>query len=127
MAQNSSRPVGRHHLHIPGPTPVPDRILRAMDTPIIDHRGPEFSKLAKRCLEGIKTVFKTINPVVIYTATGTGAWEAALINTLSPGDKVLMFETGQFATLWKKMDERIGLKPEVIASDWLIGADPAQI
>ena len=106
MAKNSSRPVGRHFLHIPGPTPLPDRVLRAMDTPIIDHRGPEFAKLAKRCLEGIKTIFKTTNPVIIYTATGTGAWEAALVNTLSPGDKVLMVETGQFATLWKKMAEK---------------------
>ena len=97
MAQNSSRQVGRHFLQIPGPTPVPDRILRAMDTPIIDHRGPEFAKLTKRALDGIKTIFKTTNPVIIYTATGTGAWEAALVNTLSPGDKVLMFETGQFA------------------------------
>ena len=88
MSKNSSRPVGRHFLHIPGPTPLPDRILRAMDTPIIDHRGPEFSKLAKRCLDGIKTIFKTTNPVIIYTATGTGAWEAALVNTLSPGDRV---------------------------------------
>ena len=127
MAQNSSRPVGRHHLHIPGPTPVPDRVLRAMDTPIIDHRGPEFAKLAKRGLEGIKTIFKTTNPVTIYTATGTGAWEAALINTLSPGDKVLMFETGQFANLWKNMAEKLGLKPELIPSDWRTGADPAKI
>ncbi|MGE4167068.1 MAG: alanine--glyoxylate aminotransferase family protein [Xanthobacteraceae bacterium] len=127
MAQNSSRPVGRHHLHIPGPTPVPDRILRAMDTPIIDHRGPEFSKLAKRCLDGIKTIFKTTNPVIIYTATGTGAWEAALINTLSPGDKVLMVETGQFANLWKAMAEKLGLKPELIPTDWRTGADPAVI
>src|SRR6266853_1854954 len=92
MAKNSSRPVGRHFLHIPGPTPLPDRVLRAMDTPIIDHRGPEFAKLAKKCLDGIKTIFKTTNPVVIYTATGTGAWEAALVNTLSPGDRVLMVE-----------------------------------
>ena len=96
MAQNSSRTVGRHLLHIPGPSPLPDRILRAMDTPIIDHRGPEFAKLAKTCLDGIKTIFKTTNPVIIYTATGTGAWEAALVNTLSPGDKVLYVETGQF-------------------------------
>ena len=103
MPQNSSRFAGRHFLQIPGPTPVPDRVLRAMDTPIIDHRGPEFAKLAKRCLEGIKTIFKTTNPVIIYTATGTGAWEAALVNTLSPGDRVLMVETGQFATLWKNM------------------------
>jgi alanine-glyoxylate transaminase/serine-glyoxylate transaminase/serine-pyruvate transaminase len=127
MAQNSSRSVGRHHLHIPGPTPVPDRILRAMDTPIIDHRGPEFAKLARRCLDGVKTIFKTTNPVIIYTATGTGAWEAALVNTLSPGDKVLVYETGQFSNLWKNMAEKFGLKPEVIASDWRTGADPAKI
>src|SRR5262245_50037361 len=98
MSKNSSRPVGRHFLHIPGPSPLPDRVLRAMDTPIIDHRGPEFQRLAKGVLESIKTIFKTANPVIIYTATGTGAWEAALVNTLSPGDKVLMVETGQFAT-----------------------------
>src|SRR3954454_10642152 len=103
MAQNSSRAIGRHQLHIPGPTPVPDRILRAMDTPIIDHRGPEFAKLTKRVLEGVKTIFKTTNPVIMYTATGTGAWEAALVNTLSPGDRVVMIETGQFGTLWKNM------------------------
>jgi alanine-glyoxylate transaminase/serine-glyoxylate transaminase/serine-pyruvate transaminase len=127
MAQNSARSVGRHFLQIPGPTPLPDRILRAMDTPIIDHRGPEFAKLAKRCLEGIKTIFKTPNPVIIYTATGTGAWEAALINTLNAGDRVLMVETGQFATLWKKMAENIGLKPEFIPTDWRIGADPNAI
>jgi alanine-glyoxylate transaminase/serine-glyoxylate transaminase/serine-pyruvate transaminase len=127
MAQNSARSVGRHFLQIPGPTPIPDRVLRAMDTPIIDHRGPEFAKLAKRALESVKTIFKTTNPVVIYTATGTGAWEAALVNTLSPGDKVLMIETGQFATLWKKMAERIGLQPEFIASDWRQGADPNAI
>jgi alanine-glyoxylate transaminase/serine-glyoxylate transaminase/serine-pyruvate transaminase len=127
MVQNSSRAIGRHHLHIPGPTPVPDRILRAMDTPIIDHRGPEFAKLAKRCLEGIKTIFKTTNPVVMYTATGTGAWEAALVNTLSPGDRVLMVETGQFATLWKKMADKLGLRPEFIPTDWRHAADPAAI
>ena len=127
MAKNSSRTVGRHFLHIPGPSPLPDRVLRAMDTPIIDHRGPEFAKLAKRCLEGIKTIFKTTNPVIIYTATGTGAWEAALVNTLSPGDKVLMVETGQFATLWKKMADRLGLKTEFITSDWRSGADPKAI
>ena len=127
MAKNSSRTVGRHFLHIPGPSPLPDRILRAMDTPIIDHRGPEFARLAKKCLDGIKTIFKTTNPVIIYTATGTGAWEAALVNTLSSGDKVLMVETGQFATLWKKMAEKLGLVPEFIATDWRIGADPAAI
>src|SRR6266571_2972897 len=127
MPQNSSRPVGRHFLQIPGPTPLPDRVLRAMDTPIIDHRGPEFAKLAKRALEGIKTIFKTTNPVVIYTATGTGAWEGALVNTLNAGDRVLMVETGQFATLWKKMAERLGLKPEFITTDWRHGADPKAI
>src|SRR5690242_11982800 len=127
MAQNSSRQVGRHFLQIPGPSPVPDRILRAMDTPIIDHRGPEFSKLARRCLDGIKTIFKTTNPVIIYTATGTGAWEASLVNTLSPGDKVLMVETGQFATQWKTMAQKLGLVPEFIKTDWRIGADPAVI
>src|ERR1700726_2139778 len=127
MSKNSSRPVGRHFLHIPGPTPLPDRVLRAMDTPLIDHRGPEFAKLAKRCLEGIKTIFKTANPVIIYTATGTGAWEAALVNTLSPGDRVLMVETGQFATQWKNMAEKLGLKTEFIKTDWRTGADAAVI
>ncbi len=127
MAQNSSRVAGRHFLHIPGPSPLPDRILRAMDTPIIDHRGPEFAKLAKRVLDSIKTIFKTTNPVIIYTATGTGAWEAALVNTLSAGDRVLMVETGQFATLWKNMATKLGLKPEFIATDWRSGADPKAI
>src|SRR3954464_6637271 len=127
MAQNSARQAGRHFLQIPGPSPVPDRILRAMDRPVIDHRGPEFAKLAKTALEGIKSIFKTTNPVIIYTATGTGAWEAALATTLSPGDRVLMVETGQFATLWKKMAERLGLKPEFITTDWRIGAEPAAI
>ena len=127
MAKNSSRPVGRHFLHIPGPTVLPDRVLRAMDTPIIDHRGPEFARLAKKCLDGIKTIFKTTNPVIIYTATGTGAWEAALVNTLSPGDKVLMVETGQFASLWKAMAEKLGVKTEFIATDWRTGVDPAAV
>jgi alanine-glyoxylate transaminase / serine-glyoxylate transaminase / serine-pyruvate transaminase len=127
MAQNISRVPGRHFLQIPGPSPLPDRVLRAMDTPIIDHRGPEFQKLAKRVLEGVKTIFKTTNPVIIYTATGTGAWEGALVNTLSAGDRVLLVETGQFATLWKKMAENLGLKPEFIPTDWRIGADPKAV
>jgi len=127
MVQNSSRAIGRHHLHIPGPTPLPDRVLRAMDTPIIDHRGPEFAKLTKRVLEGIKTIFKTTNPVIMYTGTGTGAWEAALVNTMSPGDRVLMVETGQFATLWKNMADKLGLKTEFIRTDWRHAADPAAI
>jgi alanine-glyoxylate transaminase/serine-glyoxylate transaminase/serine-pyruvate transaminase len=101
--------------------------MRAMDMPIVDQRGPEFAKIAKRALEGIKTIFKTTNPVIIYTATGTGAWEAALTNTLSPGDRVLMVETGQFAALWKKMAERLGLKPEFIATDWRHGIDPKAV
>jgi alanine-glyoxylate transaminase/serine-glyoxylate transaminase/serine-pyruvate transaminase len=102
-------------------------VLRAIDMPLIDQRGPEFAKMTKRVLEGIKTIFKTTQPVIIYTATGTGAWEAALTNTLSPGDRVLMVETGQFATLWKVMAERLGLKPEFIKTDWRVGADPELI
>lgn len=106
--------AGRHFLQIPGPSPVPDRILRAMSLPTIDHRGPEFGALGLEVLGKAKRVFKTAGPVVIYPASGTGAWEAALINTLSPGDKVLMFETGHFATLWQKMACRLGLEPEFI-------------
>ena len=105
---------------------MPDRILRAMDMPVIDHRGPEFAQAGEAALEGIKTIFKTTNPVIIYPASGTGAWEAALVNTLSPGDRMLMVETGHFATLWKKMAEKLGLKPEFIETDWRIGADPAR-
>ncbi len=97
---------GRHFLQIPGPTNVPDRVLRAIDRPTIDHRGPEFQVLGKEVLEGMKRIFRTRHPVVIYPASGTGAWEAALVNTLSPGDKVLMVETGHFATLWQKMARR---------------------
>lgn len=124
---NAPRRAGRHFLQIPGPTPVPDRILRAISMPTIDHRGPEFQALGKRVLEGIKTIFKTTGHVFIYPASGTGAWEAALANTLSPGDKVLMFETGHFATLWKKMAEKLGLDPEFIPSDWRSGVDAAAI
>ncbi|MGC3874693.1 pyridoxal-phosphate-dependent aminotransferase family protein [Halomonas sp. GXIMD04776] len=107
-------PAGRHFLQIPGPSPVPDRILRAISLPTIDHRGPEFGALGREILGKIKQVFKTRNPVIIYPASGTGAWEAALINTLSPGDQVLMFETGHFATLWQKMAQRLGLEPEFL-------------
>ena len=124
---NAPRRAGRHFLQIPGPTPVPDRILRAMDMPVIDHRGPEFKRLGLRVLAGIRTVFKTASPVVIYPSSGTGAWEAALLNTLSPGDKVLMYETGHFATLWKNIAVKLGLDPEFIASDWRSGADAAAI
>jgi len=115
--------AGRHFLQIPGPTPVPDRILRAMDMPVLDHRGPDFQVLGRRVLAGIKTIFKTEQPVIIYPASGTGAWEAALANTLSPGDTVLMYETGHFAALWKNLAIKLGLKPEFIGSDWRSGAD----
>ncbi|MDY7546556.1 aminotransferase class V-fold PLP-dependent enzyme [Glaciimonas sp. CA11.2] len=118
-------PAGRHFLQIPGPSPVPDRILRAMSYPTIDHRGPEFGALGLQVLAGIKKIFKTEQPVIIYPASGTGAWEAALTNTLSPGDAVLMYETGHFATLWKKMAEALGLKPEFLGlpgvEGWRLG------
>ena len=114
-------PTGRHFLQIPGPSPVPDRILRAMSLPTIDHRGPEFGALGRRVLGGIQQVFQTTHPVVIYPASGTGAWEAALSNTLSPGDSVLMFETGHFASLWQRMAVRLGLETEVLS--WQ-GSDP---
>jgi len=114
MLKLDFHPAGRHFLQIPGPSPVPDRILRAMSYPTIDHRGPEFGALGLAVLDGIKKIFKTTQPVVIYPASGTGAWEAALTNTLSPGDAVLMYETGHFATLWKKMAENLGLKPEFL-------------
>ena len=119
--------AGRHFLQIPGPTNVPDRVLRAIDFPTMDHRGPEFADLGKAVLEGMKRVFKTAGRVVIYPASGTGAWEAALVNTLSPGDSVLMYETGHFAALWQKMALRLGLKPEFLAGDWRSGVDPRAI
>jgi alanine-glyoxylate transaminase/serine-glyoxylate transaminase/serine-pyruvate transaminase len=118
---------GRHFLQIPGPTNVPDRVLRAIDRPTIDHRGPEFGELGRRVLDGLKGVFKTRHPVIIYPASGTGAWEAALVNTLSPGDRVLMYETGHFATLWQKLANKLGLEPEFIAGDWRHGADAQAI
>jgi alanine-glyoxylate transaminase / serine-glyoxylate transaminase / serine-pyruvate transaminase len=124
---NEPRVAGRHFLQIPGPSPVPDRILKAMAMPVLDHRGPEFQKLGKRVLAGIKTIFKTENPVIIYPASGTGAWEAALSNTLSPGDKVLMYETGHFASLWKTLAEKLGIVPEFITSDWRSGAEASRI
>ena len=119
--------AGRHFLQIPGPTNVPDRVLRAIDFPTMDHRGPDFAALGKTCLEGMKKVFKTQAHVVIYPASGTGAWEAALVNTLSPGDRVLMNETGQFAALWLKLANRLGLVTEFLPGDWRHGADPAAI
>jgi len=122
-----SHAAGRHFLQIPGPTNVPERILRAIDRATIDHRGPEFQKLGQEVLIGLKQVFKTAGSVIIYPASGTGAWEAALVNTLSPGDKVLMVETGHFATLWFNMANKLGLKPEFIKGDWRHGADPAAL
>jgi len=115
---------GRHFLQIPGPTNVPDRILRAMARPTIDHRGPEFAKLTHEVLEGLKQVFRTSGTVVIYPSSGTGAWEAALVNTLSPGDKILMFETGYFATLWQNMAMKLGLDVDFVPGDWRRGVDP---
>ncbi len=119
--------AGRHFLQIPGPTNVPDRVLRAMDMPTIDHRGPEFAQLGLDVLAGCKAVFRTKNPVVIYPSSGTGAWEAAIVNALSPGDKVLMAETGHFATLWKSLAEKFKLEVDFLAGDWRRGAQPAEI
>ena len=118
---------GRHFLQIPGPTNIPDRILRAIDQPIIDHRGPEFASLGREVLAGLRPVFKTEQPVIIYPASGSGAWEAALVNTMSPGDKVLMCETGHFAFLWQQIADRLGVESEMIDTDWRHGADPAAV
>ena len=115
---------GRHFLQIPGPTNVPDRVLRALSRPTIDHRGPEFAKLSLEVLDGLKRIFQTSGHVVIYPSSGTGAWEAALVNTLSPGDKVLMFETGHFATLWRNMTVALGLEVDFVPTDWRHGVDP---
>jgi len=118
-----SAPSGRHFLQIPGPTNVPDRVLRAMDRPTIDHRGPDFQRLGRRVLANVREVFKTRGRVVIFPSSGTGAWEAALVNTLSPGDRVLMYETGHFATLWREMAGKLGLDAEFLPGDWRTGAD----
>jgi alanine-glyoxylate transaminase / serine-glyoxylate transaminase / serine-pyruvate transaminase len=118
---------GRHFLQIPGPTNVPERVLRALSRPTIDHRGPEFARLTLEIQDGLKPVFKTSAPVVIYPASGTGAWEAALVNTLSPGDKVLSFETGYFATLWRDLAVRLGVEVEFVPGDWRHGVDPAGV
>ena len=127
MLKLTHGPSGRHFLQIPGPTNVPDRVLRAIDNPTIDHRGPEFGALGRKVLADIKLIFKTKGPVVIYPASGTGAWEAALVNTLSPGDRVLMFETGHFATLWREMAGRLGLAVEFVPGDWRHGVDPLAV
>jgi len=118
---------GRHFLQIPGPTNIPDRVLRAIARPIIDHRGPRFAALGHEVLAGLKPIFKTEQPVIIYPASGSGAWEAALVNTMSPGDKVLMCETGHFSFLWQQIAARLGIDAEIIATDWRHGAEPAAI
>jgi alanine-glyoxylate transaminase/serine-glyoxylate transaminase/serine-pyruvate transaminase len=127
MLRLDDHPSGRHFLQIPGPTNVPDRVLRALDQPTIDHRGPEFARLTLAILDGLGKIFQTAGPVIIYPASGTGAWEAALVNTLSPGDRVLMFETGHFATLWRKMAGKLGLDVEFVAGDWRSGVEPAAV
>jgi alanine-glyoxylate transaminase/serine-glyoxylate transaminase/serine-pyruvate transaminase len=126
--KNTAAPhSGRHFLQIPGPTNVPDRVLHAMAMPTIDHRGPEFAALGQEVVAGMKRVFQTTGTVVIYPSSGTGAWEAALVNTLSPGDRVLMFETGHFATLWRQMATKLGVDIEFVPGDWRHGVDPAQV
>ena len=119
--------TGRHFLQIPGPTNVPDRVLRAIDRPVIDHRGPEFAKLGMEVLENIRPVFQTTGPVIIYPGSGTGAWEAAIVNTLSPGERVLMFETGHFSLLWRQLAERFGINVEYVPGNWRSGASAAEL
>lgn len=121
------RTAGRHFLQIPGPSSVPDRIMRAIDMPVMDHRGPDFADVGRQALDGMKWIFKTENRVFIFPASGTGAWEAALVNTLSPGDKLLMSETGHFATLWKSLAIKLGFDPEFLEGDWRSGADSEKI
>ncbi|HJU17702.1 MAG TPA: aminotransferase class V-fold PLP-dependent enzyme [Stellaceae bacterium] len=125
--RNTPAHTGRHFLQIPGPTNVPDRVLLAMAMPTIDHRGPEFAELGRAVIAGMKRVFQTRETVVVYPSSGTGAWEAALSNTLSPGDPVLMCETGHFATLWRQMAGRLGLEVDFVPGDWRHGADPAAV
>jgi len=119
--------AGRHFLQIPGPTNVPERVLRALAAPTIDHRGPDFSRLMREVEDGLRDVFRTSGPVIVYPSSGTGAWEAALVNTLSPGDRVLMFETGHFATLWCTMARHLELDVDFVAGDWRRGVDPATV
>ena len=122
-----SRKAGRHFLQIPGPSAVPDRVLRAISAQTIDHRGPDFAEVGQQALSGMKSIFKTEQNVVIYPSSGTGAWEAALVNTLGEGDRVLMYETGHFSTLWMKMAKKLGVAPEFIEGNWRGGADPEAI
>ncbi len=119
--------TGRHFLQIPGPTNVPDRVLRAMDRPVIDHRGPEFAKLGLEVLEALRPVFQTKSPIVIYPASGSGAWEASIVNTLSAGDRVLMFETGHFSSLWRQVAERMGLAVDYVPGNWRHGVSPSDV
>src|SRR5258708_30664178 len=118
---------GRHFLQIPGPTNVPDRVVRAMAAPTIDHRGPEFAALARQVLDGVGRLCGTTRPVALYPSSGTGAWEAALVNTLSPGDRILAFDNGHFATLWSAMARKLGLDVDLVPGDWRRGVDPAQV
>jgi alanine-glyoxylate transaminase / serine-glyoxylate transaminase / serine-pyruvate transaminase len=119
--------TGRHFLQIPGPTNVPDRVLRAMDRPVIDHRGPEFAKLGQEVLEGLRPIFQTTGPVVMYPSSGSGAWEAAIVNSLSPGDRVLMFETGHFSNLWRDIARRMGVEVDYVPGNWRRGASPVEV
>jgi alanine-glyoxylate transaminase/serine-glyoxylate transaminase/serine-pyruvate transaminase len=125
--KNAAYKSGRHFLQIPGPTNVPDRVLRAMDMPTMDHRSPGFGELGRKVLTGCQAVFQTSGPVVIFPSSGTGAWEAAIVNTLSPGDSVLMYETGQFASLWQAMAKRLRLNVTFVPGDWRHGVDPADV
>ena len=118
---------GRHFLQIPGPTNVPDRVLRAMDRPVIDHRSAEFAALGKEVLGGMRSIFQTSSPVIIYPGSGTGAWEAAIVNTLSPGDGVLLFETGHFSQLWRQVIEKFGVHVDYVPGSWRRGANPAEL
>ena len=124
MAKSNSFKAGRHFLQIPGPTNLPDRVLRAMDRAVVDHRGPEFGEISKRVLEKLKTVFKTSQPVIMFPGSGTGAWEAAIVNTLNVGDKVLFFETGEFSIRWKEQAEKLKLDVDMVPGDWRYGVDP---
>jgi len=124
MAKSNSFKAGRHFLQIPGPTNLPDRVLRAMDRALVDHRGPEFGEISKRVLEKLKTVFKTSQPVIMFPGSGTGAWEAAIVNTLNVGDKVLFFETGEFSIRWKEQAEKLKLDVDMVPGDWRHGVDP---
>ena len=124
MPKSNSFKAGRHFLQIPGPTNVPDRVLRAMDRAVVDHRGPEFGEISKRVLEKLKTVFKTSQPVIMFPGSGTGAWEAAIVNTLNVGDKVLFFETGEFSIRWKEQAEKLKLDVDMVPGDWRYGVDP---